>query len=563
MEGSIINGAAAVTRSLEELGVSTVFGIPGIHNLDIYDQLLSSRIEHVTSRNESGAGFMALGAGMLSGKPGVALVITGPGLTNILTPMGEAYHDCVPILVISSQIPSNLIGKHSRYLHELENSTEMTRSVSKAAWRVDSAERIEACIKAGYELASQGRPGPVHIEIPLDVLQAGTSDQLECRESAAAAASSVKADREQLRRAGELLLESSRVALICGGGAVRASREVRELQQRLGAVVVTTAAGKGVVAEGSPFSVGCRLHFEPVRKLLESMDVVCAIGTQLSATDLWESDPEIEKKLIIINTEEKVLLRYPDALLSLHADTENTVARLLHELDARRPSAGGSTHTATLHAAGRRGLTEEVHNTIAACNEQLIAVTGIPEKNAGQILLLLQVLRGALPEDGVIATDMTTPAYAALSEWSVQAPAQFLHPVGFGALGYALPTAVGIKSINRGRKVLVLAGDGGFQFTLQELAVAVEQKLGLPIVIWNNHGYGEIRRTEDLRHPGRRIAVDVNPPAFEKLAEAYGAGYARFGTGESAADTKALSRVVERAFAQEVPTIIEIIDTQQ
>ncbi|MFW6361951.1 MAG: thiamine pyrophosphate-dependent enzyme, partial [Spirochaetota bacterium] len=212
--------------------------------------------------------------------------------------------------------------------------------------------------------------------------------------------------------------------------------------------------------------------------------------------------------------------------------------------------------------ADRKSLPEEVRSTIAACRDELIPVTGIPSKSSGQILSLLQVLRSALPDDGVFVTDMTTPAYTALSEWPVQNPAQFLHPVGFGALGYALPTAVGIKSFDRERKVLVLAGDGGFQFTMQELAVALEQRLGLPIVIWNNRGYGEIRRTEDIRHPGQRIAVDVNPPEFQKLANAYGADYARFESKEAAVNTHALSRAVQAAFAREVPTLIEIIDTQ-
>ncbi len=557
MEGSIINGAAEVTRSLEELQVQTVFGIPGIHNLDIYDQLLSSRIEHVTSRNESGAGFMALGAGIVSGEPGVALVITGPGLTNILTPMGEAYHDCVPMLVISSQIPSNLIGKHSRYLHELESSTEMTRSVSKASWRVDSAAGIAACIKAGYESALHGRPGPVHIEIPLDVLQSSVQSNPGRCNSTAAKPALAQASSESLRRAADIFRSSKRIALICGGGAVRAHIEVRKLQERLGALAVSTAAGKGVVPENSPLSLGCRLHFTPVKKLLESMDVVCAIGTQLSPTDLWEGEAEIEKKLIIINAEEKVLQRYPEALLCLHGDAGNIVNRLLGQLESRPQTAAVRSN------ADRQSLREEVRGTIAACQDELIPVTGIPSKSAGQILSLLQVLRSALPDDGVFVTDMTTPAYAALSEWPVQNPAQFLHPVGFGALGYALPTAVGIKSFDRERKVLVLAGDGGFQFTLQELAVALEQRLGLAVVIWNNRGYGEIRRTEDIRHPGRRIAVDVNPPVFQELAKAYGADYARFKSEEAASNPHALSQAVQAAFAHEVPTLIEIIDTQQ
>jgi 5-guanidino-2-oxopentanoate decarboxylase len=555
MEGKIITGAAEVIVSLERRGVETVFGIPGIHNLDVYDALLSSKLRHITSRNESGAGFMALGAARTSGKPGVALVITGPGLTNILTPMGEAYHDCVPMLVISSQIPNSQVNTHSRSLHELEKSTNMTSSVCKAAWCVEYPEDIEAYIAGAYALASQGRPGPVHLEIPLDVLRAEKEGQSPRAGSDVFQHSvSLSPEEGQMKRAVKSIAESTRIAMVCGGGAVAAAEEVRGLQKLTGAVVVTTTAGKGVFPEDSQLSLGARLHFPGTKDFLESMDLIIAVGTQLSSTDLWDNELDIDPKLILINAENGVLQRFPNALLRMHADTAETLRQMLTRLEEK---AWSKEKPESVEA----GLAAEVKSLLTRCTSEVGLVTGLSAQELHPMLRMLKEIRTVLPEEGVFVTDMTSPAYAALSEWSVNAPASFLHPVGFGALGYALPSAIGIQATQPRRPVCVLAGDGGFQFTLQELAVAVALRQGLPIVIWNNRGYGEIRRTEEARHPGKRIAVDIVPPRFEQIAKAYGTDYARFESGTIDDTAESFRTVLRNAWNNTVPTLIEIMET--
>ncbi|MFO7731758.1 MAG: thiamine pyrophosphate-binding protein [Spirochaetia bacterium] len=560
MEGSAITGAAEVVHSLEKLEAPCIFGIPGIHNLDIYDYLIPSKLRHVTSRNESGAGFMALGLGRVTGRAGIALVITGPGLTNIMTPMAEAYHDCIPMLVISSQIPSALIDGHSRFLHELENSTGITASVSKAAWRVEQAEKIQSTISAAYELATSGCPGPVHVEIPLDILQSqltgdksdsnGDSARLEgssvCSVQEVAAGDATAQDENLIHSAAEKISRSPRLALICGGGAVEGAAEVQKLQELTGAVIVTTAAGKGIVPEDNPLSLGTRLHFSATAQLLESMDLVIAVGTQLSATDLWDSQLDIDHKLLLINLEERILQRFPHAAGSIHADA----AAVLRGINTRLEQLN-------MQVRERDSMAGEVRAALKHSQRELGAVTGISKGELFRILHLLEELQAALPPEGVCVTDMTTPAYAALSEWKVDQPGKFLHPVGFGALGYGLPAGIGIKAGKPEFPVVVLAGDGGFQFTLQELAVATEQRQGLPIIIWNNRGYGEIRKTEELRHPGERIAVDLAPPNLELLSAAYGADYRSFDSSDLG---NAFRQTVQLAFEQNKPTIIEIVE---
>ncbi|MDZ7792352.1 MAG: thiamine pyrophosphate-binding protein [Spirochaetia bacterium] len=555
MEGSAITGAAEVVHSLEKLDAPCIFGIPGIHNLNIYDYLIHSKLRHITSRNESGAGFMALGLGRVTGKAGIALVITGPGLTNIMTPMAEAYHDCIPMLVISSQIPSALIGGHSRFLHELENSTGMTASISKAAWRIEQAEKIESTISAAYELANSGRPGPVHVEIPLDVLQSQLTGDKSGSHGDIARLEGVSVHSVQdtpsqaekiIHAAAEKISRSPRIALICGGGAIKSAAEVQKLQELTGALIVTTAAGKGVVAEDNPLSLGTRLHFSGTARLLESMDLVIAVGTQLSATDLWETQLDLGPKLLLINLEEGILQRFPHSEGAIQADA----AGVLRGINVRLEQLN-------MQADERTSMAAEVQAALKHSQMELATVTGIPKGELSRVLHMLKELRAALPTEGVCVTDMTTPAYAAISEWMVDSPGKFLHPVGFGALGYALPAGIGIKAGRPQLPVVVLTGDGGFQFTLQELAVAAEQRQGLPIIIWNNRGYGEIRKTEELRHPGKRIAVDITPPNFELLSAAYGADYRSFASSNLG---KVFRHTVQQAFEQNKPTIIELVE---
>jgi len=242
------------------------------------------------------------------------------------------------------------------------------------------------------------------------------------------------------------------------------------------------------------------------------MDLVIAVGSQLSATDLWETHVELGRKLLLINLEEGILQRFPYSEGSIQADASGVLRGINDHLEE-----------VNMQAVERSSMEAEVQGALKRSMSEIGEVTGIPEGELSRILHMLKELRSALPTEGVCVTDMTTPAYAALSEWTVEHAGKFLHPVGFGALGYALPAGIGIKAGHPELPVVVLAGDGGFQFTLQELAVATEQRQGLPIIIWNNRGYGEIRKTEELRHPGERIAVDIVPPNFELLSAAYGA----------------------------------------
>ena len=536
-------GGSLVVRTLELCGAGVLFGIPGVHNLGIYEALQESSLRHVTPRHEQGAGFMADGYARSSGLPGVALVISGPGLTNLLTPLGEAYADSVPLLAISSQIPRNRLGGRTGTLHELKNSTLMSSSVTKASYAVSRGEEIPWVLSRAYAQTLEGRPGPVHVEIPLDILEEEISgfsfksfEELRRKEPFLSRKVEEPAP-EDLRRGAELLKKCRKVALICGGGATGASEEVRMLADRLGAPVFCTAAGKGIYPDDFPLSGGCRLHVPAVRDYLQSREVLLVVGTELSPADLWEQPFPRGPEIIRVDADVLALHRNVPASVPLLGDACRTLQELLRLL--QECSGDSSEEERTLKDLRRKST------------ENLDALTGMGEA-LPKMKEMLRGLRRGISREGILVMDMTGAAYVGLSEYPAYAPSTYLHPVGFGTLGYALPAAMGAKIANPEKRVCLFSGDGGFQFTLPELASACEESLSLPVVLWNNRGYGEIRRNQRARSWKRSVAVDLCNPDFSTLAKAYGI------SGEVVDTEEELVQALEKAWNRSLPSIIEI-----
>lgn len=520
-------GARILVDTLERLGVETIFGIPGIHNLNVYDELITSKLRHVTARNEAGAGFMADGYGRTTGRPGVALVITGPGLTNIFTPMGEALHDSVPMVVISSQLKRSDMRRGKGELHELKNSTLAASSVSKESRTVFDPEEIDPMVRWAYERASSGRPGPVHLEIPYDVLAELVGNAGEEKQKALLSA----------------LTTAERPVILAGGGARFGSEELTTFAERARVPVVTTVAGKGVLDERSPLSLGGRAHLPAVVDYLESADLLLLLGTQLSPTDLWQGELHPRGRVATINLDPHDHPPFSDPALTIRRDVGGVLSALI----------AGMTGPATERSKTvRPGLEEELEGLREEADRQTPEVIGKSAKELDRMREVLGGIRSALGEDGILFADMTTIAYAAVSEYVAYAPSTFLHPVGFGTLGYAVPGALGAVEAAEGRRICALTGDGGFQFTMQELGPLCEAKKPSAVVIWNDGGYGEIRRTEEERHPGKRIAVDNRNPDFVALAEAYGI------VGARAESSTELEAQLTTAFEGTMPVLLEV-----
>jgi acetolactate synthase-1/2/3 large subunit len=521
-------GEAAI-RLLEQYGVDTIFGIPGVHTLELYRGLGDSPIRHVTPRHEQGAAFMADGYARVTGRPGVCCLITGAGVTNAATPIASAYHDSQPVLVVSSATHTADARRGHGALHDLPDQRALMGTITAASIEVTDPAALAEAFATAFEIFGSRRPRPVHIGIPIDVLDLPAAGIRRLPERGVRPT----APDADVAAAAELLAAAERPFLLLGGGAVDAGAEAVALAERLGAPVGLTVNAKGVVRDDHPLSVGTTLTLEPVYGALQDADCVLAVGTELSETDFFYAPslqpPHFRGRLIRVDIDAGQLDRRREAAVALHGDAAATLAALLAALREHDPG-DGAARAASLRE-GRQALGSEA-----------------------RYAPFLDALARALPEDAILTADSTQPAYVAHHRWRGLRPRSYLAPGGFGTLGPALPMAIGAKLAAPDRPVAALAGDGGFLFTIQELATGADQRLPLPVILWQNHGYGEIRDSmdrADVPHAG----VDTSARDFVQLAEGFGCH------GVRATALAELDELVDAALAADRPTVIEVAST--
>jgi acetolactate synthase-1/2/3 large subunit len=514
-------------RLLEAHGVDTVFGIPGVHTVELYRGLASSTIRHVTPRHEQGAGFMADGYARASGKPGVAFVITGPGLTNTITAMGQARADSVPMLVISGVNATATLGKGFGHLHELPDQRGMMEKVALSSRRIEKPDELPGALGDAFALFAGARPGPIHIEIPIDVMTL-SADALSPLLLNARPASP---DAGLVAQAVALAAKATRPVILAGGGAKAAGAELRRLAEALDAPVVLTANARGLL-HAHPLAVPASPSLKAVRKLLDAADLVIAAGTELGPTDYdmyADGGFHLPENFIRIDIDAEQLARHKTTI-AIQADCGAALKALL--ADNKLQSASGSNGAARASAtrtAARAELTP-------AMRAQLDAV---------------ETIRDALP-GSIIVGDSTQPVYAANLYYDHDRPGGWFNAAtGFGALGYGPPAAIGAALAVPNATVICLSGDGGFQFSLPELAVAVDAGAPVIFVVWNNLGYREIETS--MRDVGvEPVGVSPAPPDFAKIAEAYGIA------AERLASPTGLPDALKRGRAAKKPYLIEI-----
>ncbi|ACB85503.1 thiamine pyrophosphate-binding protein [Natranaerobius thermophilus] len=538
-----------IVNCLENLGIEHVFGIPGIHNLDIYEQLIRSEIQHITARHEEGAGYMADGYARVSGDPTVCFVITGPGLTNISTAVAQAYSDSVPMIIISTQVPDRFRGKNKGFLHELNNSTNFMRSFVKESRQINRKEYVAIALREAYQLSISGRGGPVHLEIPIDILQSEFEyypEPLHFTRYPVQEPWTCNPDKDSLEEAVNLIENSDSPVIIAGGGSANGRDLVIDLAERLQVPVLQTVSAKGIIPEDHPLCIGTRLHLPSAAEMLRESDLVIAIGSDLSLADFWDREIFFNN-LIQINIDSSSYYEKCYRNVFLYGDVRCIVDSILSKLKSSHPWEYKEFNE---KEARSRSLTQSV---VSKTKAELEEVTGI-KNNLNQLLELINVLRLELPSTGILVTDLTTPSYLAISEFPAYYTSTFLHPVNFGTLGYALPAAIGAY-LSLGCKTVVLTGDGSIQFTMQELAVIADLQLPIVIVVWNDQGYGEIRRNQKARQFTSTIAVDHTPPSFEFLAQAYNLQFYNI-TEEQ--ESEKIKGIIQWALSSNKPSLIEI-----
>ncbi len=489
-----------LVEGLAARGVEVVFGIPGVHTIELYRGLASGQIRHVTPRHEQGAGFMADGYARVSGKPGVAFVITGPGLTNTLTPMAQAKADSVPMLVISGVNRRASLGLGLGMLHELPDQAAMVRPLCHSERLEDPAD-LGPVLDRAFAAMLGARPGPAHIEIPTDVMG------LPCPPLSAPVAPPVAppAAPQVLDEAAALLNAARRPVILIGGGMRHAEPALRALAEALDAPVIQTSNARGLM-HGHPLTVAASPSLAATRALIREADAILALGTELGPTDY---DMYVNGQLPDLSGMIRVdicadqLARHK-ARLPIRADAPAFAAALLPRIAARKGE--GATLAAAAMAAARAEL-GDLHPAMP-----------------GQ-LAMVEAIRAALP-GSLIVGDSTQPVYAANLTYDHDRPGGWFNAAtGYGALGFGPGAAIG-AAVASGAHVTCLIGDGGLGFDPAELRVAVDENLPVTFLVWNNAAYREIAEAM-IAAQTRVIGCSPSPFDMSHFAAACSLSFAR------------------------------------
>lgn len=522
--------ADLLVRRLRDYGVREVFGYPGGQLTPVYDALFREpALRHVLARDEQAAGFMADGYARVTGRPGVALAVCGPGVLNAATPLATSFTDSVPVLLISGQVPTKGLGLRSGFYHENE---QLLAAATLTKWRcrVEQPDQLVSLLDEAWAQLTSGRPGPVLFEVPLDVLRSeATPTHWPVAPPASAPQVPWPAETEALA---QLIADWQRPLLLAGGGVVTAGAGdlLRQLAERLGAPVHHTAMGKGAFPASHPLAA--RMPWrratsdltgmeEQLSPLFAQADGLLAIGcrfTQL-ATGNWTLRPPASLAQIDVDPAE--IGRHYPVRVGIAADARETLRTLLLALPAgtRRPWARIEPPAEAWRLPG---------------------------------LDLVGPLRRALPTDAILVADVTRLAYILMADMPIDRPRCFAHPAGSVAMGYGIPAALGAKTAFPDRAVVAVVGDGCFLMSAMELATAVQERLPIAIVLVNDSALTLIKATQQRRYAERYIGVDLLNPDFGMLARSFGVSYQRID------DDETFETALRAALDRDGPTLLEV-----
>ena len=495
-----MTGAQALVRSLAREGVEVVFALPGVQIMDAFDALHDEpSIRLVTVRHEQSTTFMADGYARTTGKVGVGLVVPGPGALNATAGLGTAYATSSPVLLICGQIESYNLGKERGALHEVEDLQEVFRPITKWCSRIMSVEAIPEGVHEAMRRLGTGRPRPVELEIPWDVLPRQGNAELPEAE----VFPGQRPDPSKIKEAADLLAHARRPLIWAGGGAIRgdASDEVAQLATALNAPVITTHQGKGVIPETSSLSLGTFYYGHgPGHRTLPQCDVILAVGSRLHLTPKvsWTFQPH--QQLIHIDADPEELGRNHATRIGIAADSKAGLRALLEELD------GGSSEWSPAELAAIKDDTYREIRGMAPLQMEII-----------------ETLRRELDDDAIVVAGTTDVGYWSYLAFPVLRPHSYLTTSYFATLGFSFPTAVGAKIGNPHRQVVALCGDGGFMYGVPDLATAVQEGANLVSLVFNNGSYGASLSDQQTRFGGREHGTRFHNPDFARMAESFGA----------------------------------------
>lgn len=519
-----MTGGQALVEAIKRQGIDTIFGLPGIQLDFLFDALFAARedIRVIHTRHEQATSYMADGYARTTGKVGTCLVVPGPGLLNAAAGLSTAYACSSPVLCLTGQIESQMIGVGRGELHEIPKQLQMLESVTKWAARATSPNDIPDLVSEAFRLLRSGRPRPVALEIPPDVLGAEADIEFADRE----APERYAPESHSVRRAAEILQRAQRPLIFAGGGVLGAGawEEVRALAETLQAPVIMTENGRGVLSDRHALA-----HTSlSARQLLPGCDAILAVGTRLLEAAAWIGLPE-GVPLIQLDVDPEEVGRNASPTVGIVGDAKLGLAALLGLVEGgpQRPS----------REAESRAVKEKVEDLLFELQPQQSFAAAI---------------RNALPDDGIVVSEMTQMGYYSGVGLPIYEPRTYLTPGYQGTLGYGYATALGAQVGSPDKKVIAICGDGGFMYNVQELATAKQHNIPLVGIVFNDSAFGNVKRIQKARLGGHTYGSELQNPDFVTLAQAFGIAGMRAGTPE------ALAGALREALATNEPTLIEV-----
>lgn len=526
-----VTGGEAILRTLISKGVDTTFGIPGVQTYPFFDAIAkhSDKVRHFTPRHEQSAAYMATGYAKSTGKPGVYSVVPGPGILNAGAAISTAMATNTPTLLVTGQVPGSYLGVGRGHLHELPDQLATLQGITKWSGRIENPESVPRRVEEAYRHMTVGRPGPVALEMCWDsMMSTAPIEELPASKEQ----DTPLIDPDCIKEAAALISRARNPMIMVGGGAQHAHESVLELATLLEAPVTAFRSGRGIVSEDHELGVSSAAAYE----LWPETDVLIGIGSRLELQYMrWTGMGAYHPKPA-----------GPPHLIRIDIDPLE-MDRLQPEVGIVADSqAGTNALIATL--AGNE-IRSRGHK------ERIAEAKAITRQKIGKIqpqIAYLDVIRDVLPRDGFFIKDLCQVGYASYFGFPVYEPLTYITSGYQGTLGFAFPTALGVKAGNPERSVVAVVGDGGFMFGIQELATAAQEKLGLVTLVFNNGGYENIRRDQQRLFEDRVMAADLSAPDFVALAQSFGVSAHRVRTPE------ALGPVLSAALESNMPTVIEI-----
>ena len=534
-----ITGAEAIIKALELEGTDTIFGYPGAAISPFYDALLNSRIRHILTRHEQGAAHAANGYARVTGKPGVCVSTSGPGATNLITGIANAYMDSIPIIAITGQVRSDMIGTDAFQEADITGSAA---PFTKHSYLVKAAGELPRIIKEAFHIAATGRPGPVVIDIPIDVQNSVFEFQSPKAVEIKGYKPTVKGHPMQIKKAAAALEEAKKPVICAGGGviAANAAGEMLELAEKRNIQVVTTLMGIGAIPSAHP------LHFgmvgthgsQAANSALHHADLVLILGARVGDRAIGAASTLAKRARIIhIDVDPAEIGKNIDVSIPLVGDLKLTLKDLLGYVKA---------------SEDKEWLCEAAEKRLKV--QQKAAAERGKHKDTGYIdpKYLLSMLADFLPEEAVVTTEVGQNQIWAANNLQVRMPKTFITSGGLGTMGYGLPAAIGAKIGRPDVPVVVISGDGSFQMSMQELGTMKQHDIDVKIVLFNNCRLGMVRELQLTKHSGRysQVCLDSNPD-FTALAAAYGF------RGEKICSNDEIRPALERMTGTKGPYLLE------